>query len=779
VSVEAGGGSGVFGELLRRCRMAAGLTQEELAWRSGLSVRAVADMERGRTTRPYRRSVALLTNALELTGEDRELMAKAAGAAKAKASSPAGRPALVSLPAMAPPPSVPHQLPASVRYFTGRAAELRDLAGLLEPVRAAGETAVISAITGTAGVGKTALAMHWARQVAGRFPDGQLHVDLRGFGPAGAPLTSAEAVRLFLDGLGVPSQRIPADLDGQAGLYRSLLAGRRVLIVLDNARDAAQVRPLLPGSPGCLVLITSRDQLTGLAAADDAHLLTLDVLTEEEAREMLESRLGQGRVAAEPAAVAELTGLCARLPLALAIAAARAAACPGLPLAALAGELRDARTRLDALGTGDAATDARTVFSWSCRQLSSPAARMFRLLGVHPGPDITVPAAASLTGVSLPQARRALAELARAHLITEHSPGRYACHDLLRTYAAEQVVSCDSATVRRAAARRVLDHYLHTACAASLLLQPARDRIALDPPQPRAQPEELAGPEQALAWFRAERQVLLAAISRAAGGGFGARAWQLPWAVAGFFGGQGYWAELVTTQQSALAAARRADDRAGQAQAHRYLGKALGCGGAYAEAGTHLSAALELGRQAGSLALQARVHLDLGWLVELQGRGPAGLGHAEQALCLYRAAGSRLGEAEALNQVGWEHARLGGYQQALEFCEKALALHRELADRPGEAVTLDSLGYAHHHLGHHGEAITCYLQAIDVHGEAGHLDNMAEMLTHLGDSYQAAGDPDAARGTWQRALVILDDLNDHGAAQVRTRLSRPVRPPSP
>jgi DNA-binding SARP family transcriptional activator/tetratricopeptide (TPR) repeat protein len=666
---------------------------------------------------------------------------------------------------------VPRQLPAAAPGFAGRVGELAVLDGWLERAAGGGGTVVVSAIAGTAGIGKTALAVHWACRVAGRFPDGQLYVDLRGFGPAGAPVAAAEALRCFLDGLGVAAERIPAGPDARAGLYRSVLAGRRMLIVLDNARDAAQVRPLLPASPGCLALVTSRNQLAGLAAADGARLLTLDVLTEEEARQLLERRLGPGRVAADPAAVAELAGLCARLPLALAIAAARADARPGLPLAALAAELRGTPARLDALGTGDAVTDVRTVFSWSYEQLSGPAGRMFRLLGVHPGPDITAAAAASLAGVAVLEARRSLAELARAHLITEHSPGRYACHDLLRAYAAEQARACDSEPARHAAIHRMLDHYLHTASAASRLLAPDRDPVILGLPQPGVRPEDLAGREQALDWFGAERPALLAAISQAAQAGFGAHAWQLPWAAATFLDWLGHWQEMAATQQSALAAALCAGDRAGQAQAHRHLGHAQIRLGTYAEASAHLSAALELGRQLSDDALQARAHLDLGRALDLQGRSCDALAHAEQALRLYRAAGHRPGQANALNNVGWHHAHLGAHQEALRHCQQALAVYRELGNRPGEACALDSIGYAHHRRGRHPQAIVPLQQAADVYGDTGDRRGRAETLAHLGDAHQAARHPEAARRAWQQALAILDDLHDPAAARVRARLS--------
>jgi DNA-binding SARP family transcriptional activator len=690
----------------------------------------------------------------------------------------AGDPGAIAAPAPATPGAgrtvVPRQLPAPVRDFVGRKAELAALTGLLDhAVSSMPAALVISSIGGMAGIGKTALAVHWAHQVVDRFPDGQLYVNLRGFHPSGKPMSSAAAVRGFLDAFQVPVEQIPASPDAQAGLYRSLLAGRRMLVVLDNARDAGQVRPLLPGSPGCLVLVTSRSQLSGLIAIEGTCALALDVLTEAEARELLARRLGTARIDAEPGAAAELIGLCAGLPLALAIAAGRASARPRFRLSALA-ELAESRRRLDALDAGDAAASVQAVFSWSLDSLTAPAERMFALLGLHPGPDITIPAAASLAGIPPRQAGQVLDELTEAHLIAEHSPGRYAMHDLLRAYAAEQARSHDSDASRHAA-----DHYLYSAHTAALLLNPARDPITVSPPQPGVRPEELADRQQALDWFQAERLVLLAAIGQAASSGFSAHAWQLPWTATTFFHWRGYWQDLAATQQSALAAARDLDDQVGQAQAHRHLGRAQMRLGAYADASAHLAEALDLGRQLGSDTLQARVHLDLAWAFELQGRSRHALGHAQQSLRLHRVAGHRPGEADALNAVGWCHARLGRYQQALEFCGQALAAYREMGDQGGEAGALDSLGYAHRHLGHHAEAIACCQQAIDVHGEAGDLRDRAEFLAHLGDARQAAGDNQSARRAWQQALAILDNLHDPLAGQVRDKLGSSASAPPP
>lgn len=671
---------------------------------------------------------------------------------------------------------VARQLPADVPEFTGRMGHLAELSRLAAsavsgPRSGARPAVVIAAVSGTAGVGKTALVLHWAHRFADQFPDGQLYVNLHGFGPGDTPVSPVAAIRLFLDGLGIAPDRIPADLDAQTALYRSLLAGQRMLIVLDNARDPAQVRPLLPGHPGSMVLVTSRSQLTGLAAADGAHLFSLDVVTAGEARELLSRRLGQPQ--AQAAAVAEIAELCARLPLGLTIAAALAAARPGLPLATLAAELRSARSRLDGLTTGDPATDMRTVFSWSCQQLSEPAARMFRLLGVHPGPDTTVAAAASLADVAPAAAQQALAELAGARLVTEHAPGRYGAHELLRAYAADLAHSQDSAASRRAARHRVLDHYLRTAVAASLLMHSRREPVTLTEPLPDVQPEALASGPAALEWFRAERQVLLAAVSQAAASGFYAHAWQLAWAAAQFLSWQGYWHDQATMQETALAAAQQDGDLAGQAQAHRFLGQAQIRLGAYAAATGHLGQAIELGRQLGSEALEALLHIYLCRALLLQDLRQDALRHAEESVRLYRMARHRWGAANALNTVGWCQAQLGAYVEALDSCQAALDELRELGDLPAEAATLDSLGYIHHHLAHYGQAVACYEQAIDAHREVGDLQQLAETLTHLGDTQAAAGDGVAARRAWQQAVTILDYMRDPGAAPVRARLADP------
>src|SRR5215831_6378380 len=663
------------------------------------------------------------------------------------------------------------QLPAGVRHFAGRAEEIGKLTALAEESALAAGTVVISAIGGTAGVGKTALALHWAHQMADRFPDGQLYVNLRGFGPSGTPAPPGEAIRGFLDALGVPPETTPAALDSQAALYRSLLAGKRMLIILDNARDDSQVRPLLPGSPGTLVLVTSRRQLSGLVAAEGAHAITLDMLTDADAHDLLARRLGAERVAAETGAAAELVGLCARLPLALAVIAARAVAHPNFPLAALAAELRAERGRLAALDANDPATNVRAAFSWSYRQLTPEAARMFRLLGLHPGPDISTPAAASLTGRPGQQTRDALTELTAAHLLTEPVPDRFTCHDLLRAYAAEQAHTLTSHTERRAALHRMLGHYLHSARAADRRLCPARPSpIDVDPPAAGTTPEQFAGHAQALAWFDAEHQVLLAAIGLAATEGFDVCAWQLPWAMETFFNHRDHQPDWATTERIALAAAGRLGDRNGQAYAHRSIATALLDLGDDRGVHAHLRQAMLLRRRLGDRAGQARLLMDFSRLYERQGRLRPSLRYARQALGKYRELGDRLGEAVALNHVGWALGLLGEYGQALVHCQQALVILVAVGDRHYIASTLDSLGYAYRHLGHHGQAAACYRRAVDLFAELGSRYKRAVSLGNAGDAHYAAGDLLAARDAWQESLTIVDELRLPGADQLRAKL---------
>jgi DNA-binding SARP family transcriptional activator/tetratricopeptide (TPR) repeat protein len=667
---------------------------------------------------------------------------------------------------------LPRQLPADVFGFTGRDNYLADLDAFLN--RNDQTSAVkIAAIAGTAGVGKTALAVHWAHRIADRFPDGHLFVNLRGFDPDTRVMTPAEAIRRFLDALGVRPGPIPADLDAQAALYRTRLAGRRMMIVLDNARDSAQVRPLLPGSPTCLVVVTSRHELFGLVA-EGAHPVGVELPPAAEARQLLARRIGGERAAADLEAIDEMVERCARLPLALSVVAARAATHPQLSLRTVAAELRDVGGRLAVLTGDDPNSDVRAVFSWSYRALTPAAARLFRLLALHPGPDLSVPAAGALAELPPEQVRPLLEELARASLVVQHAAGRYAFHDLLRVYATGLTHQVDAGDDRRAAVRRMLDHYLRSAYAADRMLYPARDPLTLPPLGVRLPSlEEPRDEHEALAWFTAEYLVLLAAVHQAAVH-FDDQAWQLAWTMVTFLNREGHWHELTVVGRTALAAGRRLADRYAQAQAHCFLAYAETRLGHFEAAEAELRQALDRFGDTGDRAGQAHAHLNLAYVMERRGLEPRALHHSRTALELYRSAGHERGRAIALNAVGWCHALLGQYEQATECCQEALPLLVELGDRNGQADTWDSLGYAYEHLGRHDDAITCYRQAVELVRRLGDRYREATTFLNLGEAQQAAGDRSGACRTWRQALAILEQLHHPDATKARELLAAPA-----
>jgi DNA-binding SARP family transcriptional activator len=678
---------------------------------------------------------------------------------------------VLAAPEPAPPvaggarPVVPRELPTRVRHFTGRAGELAALTALLDQASVlldeasaeTPETVVISAIGGTAGVGKTALAVHWAHQVAGRFPDGQLYVNLRGYDPA-QPLPAADALAAFLRSLGVPGQDIPPEADERAARYRSLLAGKRMLVVLDNAGSADQVRPLLPGTPSCTVVVTSRDALAGLVARDGAARLDLDLLPLEEAVALLRTLIGP-RAEAEPGAAAELAEQCCRLPLALRVAAELAASRPAASLAALTGELTDLRTRLDLLDAdGDPRTQVRVVFSWSYRHLDADTARAFRLAGLHPGPDLEPYATAALTGAALPQARRVLEVLARAHLISPAAPGRYAMHDLLRGYARELSATADGAREQQAALTRLFDHYLHTAASAVDTLFPAdrhrRPRI----PRPATPVPPLADPAAARQWLDSELAALVAAAGHTATHSWPGHATRLAATLARYLYNGSHIPEAVTVYGHALGAARRTEDRAAEATALNLIGNIDWAQGRFQQAADRYRQVLALCRAAGDRAGEARALGNMGRAETEQGRCEQAARHLQQAVAIFRDIGDRFGEARAVGSLGWARQRQGRYAEAGGYHQQSLGLCREIGDRQSEANALASLGIVGLRLGRCQHAAGYLQQAMAMFHEMGDTRSEAESLVGLGEVYLGLGRHEHAAGNFEQALAVFREI---------------------
>jgi DNA-binding SARP family transcriptional activator/Tfp pilus assembly protein PilF/DNA-binding XRE family transcriptional regulator len=655
--------------------------------------------------------------------------------------------------------AVPRQLPGLAPHFAGRDAELKALTDMLDQAAGAGTTAVISAIGGTAGVGKTALAVHWAYQVAQRFPDGQLYVNLRGYDP-GQPMPAADALAGFLRALGVPGRDIPAATDERAARYRSLLAGRHMLVLLDNAADVEHVRPLLPGTPAAVAVVTSRDSLAGLVARDGARRLDLDLLPSRDAVGLLRALIGE-RVNADPGATAALADHCSRLPLALRVAAELAAARPAAPLAGLVRELSDQQQRLDLLEAGgDSRTAVRAVFSWSYRHLSPAAARAFRLSGLHPGPDHDAYAAAALTGSTLERALRLLDQLARAHLVQPGRPGRYGRHDLLRAYARELAAAEDGEEERRMALTRLFDHYLHTAAAAMDTLFPAegcrRPRVRA----PAAPGPPVTGPAAARGWLDAERVNLVATAAYAADAGWPGHATRLAATLFRYLDDGGYYPEAITIHTHARHAARGSGDRAAEATALTNLGAIDVRQGRYQQAAGHLQKALALFQETGDQAGQARALSNLGLVDLRQGRYQQATSHLQQALALFQETGDQAGQARALGNLGLVDLRQGRYQQATSHLEQTLARCRETGDRTSEAYALRNLGDVDLRQGRYQQADEHLQQALALFRETGNRIGEAYALCGLGDVHLRQGARQLAGGHHRQALALFREIGD-------------------
>jgi len=648
----------------------------------------------------------------------------------------------------------PRELPPDVTGFTGRAGQLAALDLLLAGAGAAAPAIVISAVSGTAGVGKTALAVHWAHRVAGHFPDGQLYVDLRGYDP-GQPVAAAQALQAFLRTLGLQASAMPNETAELAARYRTMVAGRRMLVLLDNAHSVDQVRDLLPGSPSCLVVVTSRDALPALIARHGAARVNLDLLPLKEAMLLLRRLIGD-RVTAEPAQAAALASRCARLPLALRIAAEIAISRPAMTLAALVADLSDEPRRLDVLGAGDDQhTAVRTVFSWSCRHLSGPAAQAFQLLGLHPGRDIDGYAAAALIGTGRPAATGLLAVLARAHLVEEGTPGRFGMHDLLRAYAIEQAAALAEPD-RLAARQRLFDYYLDTAADATVVVGYPH-RLPGARPTARAPAEFIASAGAARSWLDGERLNLIA-VAQAALDGSRSHTIQLATTLARYLDARANYLDTLTLHGLAVKAAQADGDPASEARALNLLGTAHRRLGRYSEALACHTQALSIQQEAGDRdGVGASLH-GLGTLCWRLGRYREAHDHLAQALAAYRELGDRGGEGNALYGLGIVCRRLGRYQDALDYYQQALTINREVGNRASEGGALGNLGVVYLRLGRLREALDQHQQSLAIHRELGDRTGTGVALTNLGATYLRLGRADDALRHHRQALEIYREV---------------------
>jgi len=665
------------------------------------------------------------------------------------------------------PPARPparNDLPGDIADFAGRRAELARLLAAGVPGSA---TLVIEALDGMAGVGKTTLAVHAAHRLAERYPDGQLFVDLHGHASNQPPLAPLTALDMLLRAAGVPSEEIPNDVDARAARWRAELAARSLLVVLDNAADARQVRPLLPGTGRSLALITSRRRLVDL---ETAHIMSLDVLPEADALELFIGIVGAERVTTEADAVREVVGLCGNLPLAIRIAAARLRSRPAWTVRHLADRLRQAGSPLAELSAGDRSVAA--AFALSYENLDAAQRRMFRLLGIHAGPDIDVSAAAALAAVNRGDAAWSLDVLVDDHLVQEPAAGRYRLHDLVRQHAHAVALADEPAEDRRAALRRSVDFYLHTAYRASGQLDQQFPPIDIGVPASHCEPEDLPDDTAAMEWFDVNQRCVLAALAAAEGAGWDTAVWQLAWTLDNFTYRRGSVHDSIAAWTAGLAAAQRLGNVAVQSRAHRRLGLVYTPLGEQEVWLYHLGQSLTLAEKIGDVLGQAGVHFILAYAWKQQEDYRKALPHVISARDLYREAGGAMWEIRALSMQGACHLSLGDHEQARECAECALELCREHDDEYGQADSLETLGALVVHSGRSEEALAHYGAALALwHG----LDNTfreAGTLTAIGDIHAKDADPDRARRAWRRAIALYRAQNlRQAAAKVEARLA--------
>jgi len=622
-------------------------------------------------------------------------------------------------------------------------------------------------ISGFAGVGKTSLAVHWAHSVRERFPDGQLYVNLLGFTPTGSPLTPAEAIRCVLDSY-FDADRIPSTEQGRANLYRSVLANRRAFLLLDNARDVDQVRPLLPHGSGCLVLVTSRSRLSALADTSGVALENLELLPKQHAQELLVRRLGPERHATEGEDLGAIADLCSRLPLALSIIAARAAERPSVPLAEFRAELSRGGARLDALDAGGAEANVRAAISWTFRQLGPAEQRLFRLLGLQPGEELatSVEAAAALTGGSITETRRSLGELVRAQMLADLRPGWFTAHDLLREYSVDEARTNLSDEERRAAFERLCAYYLFTANSGALALRPTRETIDLPELPPGVEPRTLLKAD-ALQWFTAEHRNLKALVLSAADDAYG---WKIAWSLLNYLDWQGYWDDLKVVESAGLEAARRSGSTLGEALCLRYLGGAHALLREFPEARACLLAAYVLSEQVGDRPVQARILMNLGWAAEEEGSLADAVSFSQRSFALFEDLQNDAGQANALYALGRCMHKNGSVEGARQTLADSLEIFHRIDDAYGEAGANAELGRVHQNLGDPALALEFLERSRAAYAAMGARRDLANVLIYLGDARAALGQEQEASNVWQEALEVLCEINHPDVAEAQARL---------
>ncbi len=627
----------------------------------------------------------------------------------------------------------------------------------MDAITAAVEAGHHVAAVGVGGVGKTSLVLHWARLHAERFPDGQLFADLR-------QQRVADSLPALLQGLEGDDSALPVGVEAQIGRYRSLLARRRMLVVLDNVPDRAEVGQLLPGSGHNTVLVTSRLRLDGLYSSSGVHRITVSALNENDAAELIQRRIGPARTKREPAALAELTGHCGRLPLALAVVAGRLATHPSFPLAAVAAELRDASTRIEALDTGDESTTLAAVLSSSYDSLSPDARELLSLMGRTSLPDFELHALAALAGSTPVHLRARVRELERASLADEHLPGRWQVHDLVRLHAAQHTVDFTPAI------ERLIDYYLHTALSGDHCLDRNRERLEIAPPLAGSSPTTFDDFATAMAWFEAEYTCLMATQRTAVELGKHAAVWRLTWAMHSFRWRRAHIHDQADGWRTALAAAEHIGNPGWMAVSHRLFAAASARIGQLDISFAHLQRALAMYAQLDDQPGQAHVHRTLARAHERLGAYDEALSHAETALLLYRRTGQPHWEADALDLVCQYEAKLQRFDSSYRHGTEALALYRRLDDHDGEATALDSLGYTAHLIGRHEDAIDHYERALvllrerNTYHEANTVARLAELHAELGRRSHA-------RAAWERALALFrSQQRDRDAERVQQQL---------